>query len=1469
MERQQCNSLQNFDEPKTEILKKRLLKSTSAPVTTNLSQNSSQHNVLLNTLRAPIPSSMIVSSVQAPQSSMPITHNLVTHSIAPMKIHTNNSPYPLQLSTVHVPVQIPGSTSNINVPVQLSGPTSTVPLQIAPVSLPLQVSGTTSVPVQLPAGETINVPLQIPAASQNIQLTGPALPSMPILQNANQSLHNSIIHVHMGSNPRPTNIDGTSDLTVSSSSQLQMPDSSGVQVKINNPTSVSQVHVGTNPAVVQIPNTTNNSIQLALPNTGNSGTVQLRGATRTVPHMVYIQTPTGLKAVTSTEVISQASTSGNPPQIIVRRPVTSNSNILISNMTSKPNIAPKVSNQNKSSILAPVNATQPIVIQKPKSNDKKMVPVSIAPGPQGKQAIAYLSSVKKPSSKNLTDNQSILISNNQSNVTPGNQKLFLTPMNMPKIQNTKFILPVTLPATAMASKGPFINLQIANGQIQNDPQGNITVMRDPAPMETTDIPPLQPLAKVVGANGKDNNNLVPESPKSEKAYAFSISGSRAEPTGEQGEYTLSIPETNASMNDDIYTVSIADDEGGQTREKSFTLAIPEKGKSLLNRNVLDRSEMGTVTIAAPAILRRSNSDNSERKTAHANIKRRISLCNENLSNKKINLSLPQQKVDKSDDRHDCDNNDDHRVPSLFCDEKLDKDLDAKVNLPDSDEEFKDVKTEPSSEKDNHSNHDILYYQKIDTFVKNESSFGAQKDKLDGTLEEGPPGLIWSNGVALLEGSTLQFQTNEFGLIDLIDNGDQEEVLANPSAKYHTPLKQRIERSVRDKKPTSPEDMYRCDGCGCHGMAADFINPNFCSSTCQNEVQKVLQKKKDKEKAEITKKKNKMKKLFMRKQLSDSDILQENKDDKIILKHYDSTPAENQGDVLKLNEDLIENEKYPWMCGKNGFSWMRYLDICKAKAAPVKLFKDPFPYQTRNGFKVGMRLEAIDPQHPSLFCVVSVGEVQGFRMRLHFDGYPDLHDYWVNSDSIDIFPPGWCEKNGRSLKPPANYSPTIFSWPLYLKQMRAIAAPKHLFPHMSNTIFKPNCFRIGMKLEAEDRKNDLVCVATITDMMDNRMLINFDSWDEMYDYWVDPTSPYIHPVGWAEENGISLTPPNFYKDPDQFSWENYLSETGASAAPPRAFKTRPPQGFKPGMKLEVVDSRVPFLIRVASISEVKGHQVRVSFDGWPDELSTWMDDDSPDIHPVGWCLKTGHPLEPPLTAEELSVVGPCGVGGCRGLGSVRGGAHKQHGAASACPYRARRPAHAQDRLAPHPQPADHALPRSRRVPIKIPKSIHTSTPTSETKDKPQRGRPPKHKRVEEVTKNDPVSDDESVSSGGWKRWRGSEPRGTERPLRTYSRASAPVQLRPSQQHQPARALLARHLADLDLPSDPTVWTQKDVVSLVSRIGGESAGSLAAKARLGGAELVMASCDELAAALRLRLGPAVKLHAAVRQLRDTLA
>lgn len=67
-----------------------------------------------------------------------------------------------------------------------------------------------------------------------------------------------------------------------------------------------------------------------------------------------------------------------------------------------------------------------------------------------------------------------------------------------------------------------------------------------------------------------------------------------------------------------------------------------------------------------------------------------------------------------------------------------------------------------------------------------------------------------------------------------------------------------------------------------------------------------------------------------------------------------------------------------------------------------------------------------------------------------------------------------------------------------------------------------------------------------------------------------------------------------------------------------------------MRLECVDRKIPQFIRVATIQEVKEHQLLIKFDGWRDRYNCWYDTDSPDIHPVGWCQKTGHPIEPPLS-----------------------------------------------------------------------------------------------------------------------------------------------------------------------------------------------------------------------------------------------
>ncbi|XP_032317089.1 lethal(3)malignant brain tumor-like protein 1 isoform X1 [Camelus ferus] len=329
--------------------------------------------------------------------------------------------------------------------------------------------------------------------------------------------------------------------------------------------------------------------------------------------------------------------------------------------------------------------------------------------------------------------------------------------------------------------------------------------------------------------------------------------------------------------------------------------------------------------------------------------------------------------------------------------------------------------------------------------------------------------------------------------------------------------------------------------------------------------------------------------------------------------------------------------------KEGWSWDSYLEEQKAITAPVSLFKD---YQAvthnKNGFRLGMKLEGIDPQHPSMYFILTVAEVCGYRLRLHFDGYSECHNFWINANSPDIHPAGWFEKTGHKLQPPKGYKEEEFSWSQYLRSTRAQAAPKHLFVSQSHSP-PPLGFQVGMKLEAVDRMNpSLICVASVTDVVDGRFLVHFDNWDDTYDYWCDPSSPYIHPVGWCQKQGKPLTPPQDYPDPDSFCWEKYLEETGASAVPTWAFKVRPPHGFLVNMKLEAVDRRNPALIRVASVEDVEDHRIKLHLDGWNHAYDFWIDADHPDIHPAGWCSKTGHPLQPPLRPREPSSASP---GGC--------------------------------------------------------------------------------------------------------------------------------------------------------------------------------------------------------------------------------
>lgn len=104
----------------------------------------------------------------------------------------------------------------------------------------------------------------------------------------------------------------------------------------------------------------------------------------------------------------------------------------------------------------------------------------------------------------------------------------------------------------------------------------------------------------------------------------------------------------------------------------------------------------------------------------------------------------------------------------------------------------------------------------------------------------------------------------------------------------------------------------------------------------------------------------------------------------------------------------------------------------------------------------------------------------------------------------------------------------------------------------------------------------------------------------------------------------------------FSWKEYLKETNSTAVPEDAFYRSPIREFEIGTSIEVVDLVVPSLIRVAKIIDVKGNEIKILYDGFHPNYGYWIEDDNPDIHPIGWCFKTHHPLEIPPGKSSFYV-----------------------------------------------------------------------------------------------------------------------------------------------------------------------------------------------------------------------------------------
>ncbi|XP_066245660.1 polycomb protein Scm-like isoform X1 [Euwallacea similis] len=208
-----------------------------------------------------------------------------------------------------------------------------------------------------------------------------------------------------------------------------------------------------------------------------------------------------------------------------------------------------------------------------------------------------------------------------------------------------------------------------------------------------------------------------------------------------------------------------------------------------------------------------------------------------------------------------------------------------------------------------------------------------------------------------------------------------------------------------------------------------------------------------------------------------------------------------------------------------FDWDDYLQETNSEAAPLSCFRQGSS-PPLNDFKVGMKLEAIDPRNVTSTCIGTVISTLGPRLRLRLDGSDNKNDFWRLVDSSEIHPIGHCEKSGGMLQPPLGFRMNASSWPMFLLKTLngAEMAPSKVFQRELPGP-KSNLFQVGQKLEAVDKKNPhLICCATVGAIKKDQIHVTFDGWKGAFDYWCRYDSRDIFPVGWCAKSGHPLQPP---------------------------------------------------------------------------------------------------------------------------------------------------------------------------------------------------------------------------------------------------------------------------------------------------------------------------------------------------------
>lgn len=427
--------------------------------------------------------------------------------------------------------------------------------------------------------------------------------------------------------------------------------------------------------------------------------------------------------------------------------------------------------------------------------------------------------------------------------------------------------------------------------------------------------------------------------------------------------------------------------------------------------------------------------------------------------------------------------------------------------------------------------------------------------------------------------------------EVVTMRDASEMPPTPSASFEDKgtddfLHDQDDKPVKFGKIVDPHVLGCCEFCGGPVKRRRYCSPlkRFCSKGCSRSSRKANQKKKEDE---------------------------------------DNGQDSDEGSTTGVTEGETPHK----------FTWSDYMEAALSKAAPDCCFK----HTTVDvpGLKPGMKLEAVDRNNPPSFCVATVIQQVGHRVRIRYDGFgkDNSNDCWCNFQAEELHPIGWCAQNGYPLQPPKGINSTLEDWRTFLTQTLtgALAAPHDLF-RKTQEHFQPRVhgFEIGMKLEAvHPMKPSIICPATVTKSLGPYYFAVTTDYQEdvpAVTFCCHSDSPGIFPAGWCSRHQVDLSVPGSYTK-KTFAWDKYLTVCRSTLAPAHLFRKMKAHKFKPGMKLEVVDLEKPHIIRVATITNIMGRMLQLFFDG--QSKFQFVDFESPDIYPIGWCKRTGHILHTPF------------------------------------------------------------------------------------------------------------------------------------------------------------------------------------------------------------------------------------------------